>query len=278
MQDFSYHTHTAFSDGESSIEKMLNRAVELGWSEIGISDHLIIHENIRNTYSWADFESHYGKSYFDSFLQAYEYTSRNIEYISKISKQYPIKVKIGFEVDYFTYDGWKEQMRSLLSKLDLDYLVTGNHFLQDNNGLEIIKPLHLNRYSEDEVLRKELISKHFLTIAKAINSKLFDFVAHFDLLRLMDLCGESGFEEERRAILIALQETNTAFEISTKGLRIPQLKDFYPASWSLKEAQKLNIPVVISDDAHRDTELGCGFDKAEQYLKELNYTNRWKLK
>lgn len=44
MQNFSYHTHTVFSDGHNTIEEMLDRAEELGWREIGISDHLIVHQ------------------------------------------------------------------------------------------------------------------------------------------------------------------------------------------------------------------------------------------
>ena len=49
MQKFSYHTHTNFSDGSNSLEQMLEKAVSLGWSEIGISDHLIIHKDMKQS-------------------------------------------------------------------------------------------------------------------------------------------------------------------------------------------------------------------------------------
>ena len=52
MQNFSYHTHTVFSDGHNTIEEMLDRAEELGWREIGISDHLIVHKNITRSRSF----------------------------------------------------------------------------------------------------------------------------------------------------------------------------------------------------------------------------------
>lgn len=47
MQNFSYHTHTNISDGKNTIEEMVAKAVDLGWKEIGISNHLIVHKDIK---------------------------------------------------------------------------------------------------------------------------------------------------------------------------------------------------------------------------------------
>ena len=49
MQKFSYHVHTDFSDGKNSLEEVLDKAVSLGWEEIGISDHLIIHKDMKQS-------------------------------------------------------------------------------------------------------------------------------------------------------------------------------------------------------------------------------------
>ena len=45
VQSFSYHNHSDFSDGTSDIYNIVKHAKEIGFTEIGISDHLIVHKN-----------------------------------------------------------------------------------------------------------------------------------------------------------------------------------------------------------------------------------------
>lgn len=49
MQKFSYHNHTNFSDGKCSLEDMVAQAKAIGFCEMGISDHLIVHKNIEQS-------------------------------------------------------------------------------------------------------------------------------------------------------------------------------------------------------------------------------------
>ena len=51
-QNFSYHTHTNFSDGKNTVLEMVKRAKELGFCELGISDHLSIHKNMQKSLSY----------------------------------------------------------------------------------------------------------------------------------------------------------------------------------------------------------------------------------
>ena len=102
MQKFSYHTHTTFSDGRSSAKEMIERAVSLGWKEIGISDHFIVHKNMRNSASWPRWKKQLNM-FNNDFYETYEKFARHIEEIRILCEQYPIKIKIGAEVDFFTY-------------------------------------------------------------------------------------------------------------------------------------------------------------------------------
>ena len=45
----------------------------------------------------------------------------------------------------------------------------------------------------------------------------------------------------------------------------------------LEKLKEQNIPLVISDDAHRVEELGFDFDMAEEKLFELKISNRIKF-
>lgn len=52
MQKFSYHTHTnalGIFDGHHSAAEMIRRAEEIGYEEIGISNHLVYHPNLLTT-------------------------------------------------------------------------------------------------------------------------------------------------------------------------------------------------------------------------------------
>ena len=49
MQNYTYHSHTntlGIYDGNNSAEEMIRQAEEKGFSEIGITNHLICHPNI----------------------------------------------------------------------------------------------------------------------------------------------------------------------------------------------------------------------------------------
>lgn len=48
-QKYTLHTHTIGFDGKNSVQDMVNRARELGFHTIGISNHFIVHENIRKS-------------------------------------------------------------------------------------------------------------------------------------------------------------------------------------------------------------------------------------
>lgn len=278
VQNFSYHNHTNFSDGKNSLEEMVAQAKKIGFCEMGISDHLIVHKNIEQSLSWpmmsAKRDSHIYQRDFKSNLSEYQ---KHCEEIRKISKKENIKLYVGFEVDFFTYDGWLEEFKEFLSQLDYDYLVSGNHFLYDESGETIIN-IHKNiaDFMGVEQVRK-LVSQHFLNIKSSIESGLFAFLAHFDYVRKMgrQYCDSCDYEKEKTAVLDALSLKDVGMEISTKGLR--KINDFYPASEILDGAAKRGIKMLINDDAHRTDELGADFDKAEEVLTKHGITNRFRF-
>lgn len=269
MQKFSFHTHTDFSDGYNSIEEMLEQAVKLGWKRIGISDHLIVHKNIRQSPSWARWGNERNPLlYRQTFDNAAEAFGRRRDEIKKIAGNYPLQVLVGAEVDYFTYDGWAEGFDRFRQEVGLDYYITGNHYLQigddilDNRDAQHLSPPQLHT----------AIRRHFESIVKAVESGRFSFLAHLDYMRGLAACGDN-FLAEKMAVVKALQKCGMATEISTKGLR--HSNDYYPADNLLQEIVRRKIPLIISDDAHRPTELGFEFAKAEKRLQELNCQYRY---
>lgn len=278
VQNFSYHNHTNFSDGKNSLEEMVARAKKIGFCEMGISDHLIVHKNIEQSPSWpmlaARSDCHIYQTDFRKNLSAFQ---KHCEEIRQMSKKENIKLYVGFEVDFFTYDGWLEEFKEFLSQIDYDYLVSGNHFLFDESG-ETIFNIHKNipEFLSPEQIRK-LVSQHFISIKKSIESGLFAFLAHMDYVRKIGnrYYNTTDYLEEKTSVLDALQKNNIGMEISTKGLR--KINDFYPCAEILDDVAVRNISMVISDDAHRTDELGADFAKAEKALAKHGITHRFKL-
>ncbi len=246
MQRFSFHCHTTFSDGRNTIAEMVAGAQKIGFTHLGIADHLM-------AFTPAELESK---------IPAYR---AHVAQIRAVSKETGFPVYAGFEVDYVPDTAWEESLRRFKAAVQPDYLLTGNHCLV--RGVGDVDFFFF--YPWDTVPKDELnsrIADHFKTIAKAVRSGLFDFLAHPDFIRWPSPCGEYDFKEERLEIVRALAETGLPVEINTKGYS--KINDFYPARWMLEEIAKHKIPMLISDDAHEVASLGMNFKKAEERLAE----------
>ncbi|MBE6450441.1 MAG: PHP domain-containing protein [Alphaproteobacteria bacterium] len=279
MQKFSYHTHTTLSDGSDCLDNMLQKAVELGWKQIGISDHMIIHKDIKQAPTYEKMVSRSGDYvYYDSFEKCLPMFQKNAEYIRKTAKKYPIDVLVGFEVDYFTYNGWEDEFKNFIKQIDYDYLLTGNHFFFDEK-CEVL--IDIYRYDLlDDIYKNDsyetYIKRHYQTIRKAVSSKMFNFLAHFDYARRTKQSQIYPCRDEQLKIVDCLAENHIAAEVSTKGLRKNNI--LYPDDFVLKNMINKGVELVISDDAHNVDELGYCFDETSIKLEQMGCKKRFCLK
>lgn len=265
IQNFSLHTHTTFSDGTNSISEMVAQAKKLGWRAIGISDHLSIHPTLTKGYT-----------YFSSFKEALEPVKKHIAAIRQVGEENPeIKVYAGFEVDYFPIPGWMDEFREFKQKIDVDYLINGNHQVTNEDGTEVYEIYHFQRYGLSEAQNKELFHNHFNNIREAAESGEFTFLAHIDFARWSGVIDKFDFTKEIKGIVTALKAQKMPTEINTKGKN--SIGSFYPARWIIEDLVKNGIPLVISDDAHSVSQLGQYFNEAEDLLAQLSTAKRWSL-
>lgn len=273
MQNFSFHTHTNFSDGNNTLEEMIDRALHLGFKEIGISDHLIVHKNIKQSPSWNLIKDN---ACFSDFNQVLDLCRFHADEIRKIGRQKGIKTFVGYEVDYFIYNGWEDEFRSFLKQIDYDYLISGNHFFMSQNGEDMYDIWRFksadNFAPEDTTV---YLKRHFEAMRQAVQSTLFLFLAHLDYAQRTEDYKESNYKKEIENLIDALKETNTGCEISTKGIR--KFGHFYPSENILSQLIKKDIPIIISDDAHLTDELGLYFAEAEEMLQKLGCRTRLKF-
>jgi len=240
-----YHTHTFYSDGKAWPEEYIEKAIEQGLSELGFSDHLTLTDEQQD---W---------SIKLSLLD--EYIERIIKLKGSVNSP---TIRLGLEVDYFP--GKEEEIEKYISDLPLDYIIGSVHFMGE--GSVDLGP----EYYEDKDINN-LFEKYFELIARAASSKLFDFMAHPDLVRIFRYYPSANAEPMYRFLARELGKSGVAFEINTNGMNKP-LRDFYPDRRYLHIFREEGVPVLVNSDAHNPGRLGQYFDEAYSLLLEAGFT------
>jgi histidinol-phosphatase (PHP family) len=237
--------HTRFSDGAGEPKDYAKRAVELGLTEIGISDHCPLP---RPNDGWRM-----------ELSQLDEY----VRLVQQAQRDFPsVKIRLALEMDFFP--DIADFTRKLSAQYPWDYFLGSVHYIGEFNvdsRAEAWKGRDVDAVWQD----------YFRLWKQAALSGLYDTLAHPDLPK------KFGFYPKRDMTAIyedALQEVkkaNIAIELSTAGLRKP-CKEFYPSRDFLQIAQRLGVPISLGSDAHAPHDLGAGFAEAIEFARSVGYS------
>ena len=109
-----------------------------------------------------------------------------------------------------------------------------------------------------------------------IETEKFDIIGHFDKIK-MNARGRYFQEDDKwyydmvLETLDLIKEHDLIVEINTRGIYKQRYNGFYPSEWLFKRMRELNVPVVISSDAHQYWEMTSFFAEAEEALKNAGY-------
>lgn len=240
-----YHIHTTFSDGRSAPEDYIESALNAGLSEIGFSEHLT---PFMPPQKWNMDPGNIGK-----YVEHIDSLRRSIK---------QVKVRTGLEVDFFP--GREEETRAILSSLPLDYVIGSVHYQGD-----VTVDLGPEYYEGKDI--DNLYYTFFETVNAAVRSRLFDIIAHCDLIRIYNYKPSRDTEPYYRKLARTMKKNNVAFEINTNGRNRP-VGDFYPDRKFLHIFREENVPVCVNSDAHMPSRVGQYFDEAYRLLKDAGYT------
>jgi histidinol-phosphatase (PHP family) len=174
-------------------------------------------------------------------------------------------LSIGVEADYFP--GADEELQQLLAPYELDYVIGAVHF---NEGWGFDNPAAQYKFEQLDLL--ELYKNHFHVVKQAIASRLFEFIAHLDNMKVF------GYRPDENLLLpyyievaAALKEANLATEINT-GLayRYP-VKEMCPSPTFLQILFEHQIPITLSSDAHFPDDIGTLLNEAMELAKQTGY-------
>lgn len=169
------------------------------------------------------------------------------------------EVHLGLECDYVP--GMEVWLEELLAKAAFDYVLGSVHpHIRE----------YRKRYWRGSITDyQELYFEH---LAMAAETKLFDALAHPDLVKNIepDEWKLERIAKQVQASLDRIAASGTVMELNTSGLnkRLPEVN---PGPEILRQMQARSIPVVIGSDAHVPERVGDNFDLALATLERASY-------
>lgn len=246
----NYHTHNyRCNHATGTVNDYVLEAINAGFDEIGISDHL----------------PHPGMYFATSSRMSYDDMANYFNDIDKAIELYSDKISIkkSIECEYFSDYNWL--YKELIEKFKVDYLVLGVHFFPLNGELIYIGKVDFT---------PEILESYIDFVIESMESGLFRYLAHPDLFGMQYLNWDKHTEKASRRILKKAEELGIALEINVNGLRRSKLvynngdryqyphKDF----WIL--SKEYNVDVIIGIDAHNPIEMN-DLDMGTKFAKDL---------
>lgn len=244
---FNYHTHTVFcGHAENTVDEMCEKAIELGFSEIGFSEHY--DRDLRGECR--------GKLPFDPKEYAKSVKEAKEKYKDRI------KVLLGAEMDFYLYnylDVYKE-----ILEMEPDYILGSVHRVKGFSFSKGHIPFIYLSEKETEIILKEYLG----TLISMINSGCVNCLDHFDIFKRSYIVkDDSVYYPYYEVIAKSLKEKNMAIEFNThynigEFKYIPDPENYM---WNL--VREYDIPVIVSSDCHSKDDLTYRFDTAFEFLK-----------
>ncbi|MHA1862166.1 MAG: histidinol-phosphatase HisJ family protein [Candidatus Thorarchaeota archaeon] len=265
---FDYHVHPNYSiDAEGSIEEFCEIALSRGLQEIAFTTHLDTDTVADDCY--VNVKGKRVSTRSSVWLEDYEASIRSAddEY-----KEKGLRVRLGVEVDYIQdIDG---ALPESFHSTDFDVILGSMHLI-DHIAISA-------KGRAEEAFRKysmeELGNKYYTILLEAVESGLFDIVAHIDLYRRF---GQKFYGDGIREIwkphivdfADAMKRHNMGFEVNTSPLRRGQSQPM-PDVEIIKKLEKEGVSIVtVGSDAHCPQDVGADIERAFQLLRESGFSS-----
>ncbi len=248
----NYHTHHRLCrHAQGTAGDYVEKALALGFKEIGISDHA----------PHAHFD--------DDTRMRLEELPLYLADIERTRGLYGERIRIlsGLEIEYDpATDAYYE---SLLEKVD--YLVLGQHYLEGDpvkNGVS---------YTFDLESGEDLIA-YAKIVREAISTGYFAFVAHPDIFLATYPRFDEHAEKASRIIAESAKEHGVPLEFNANGIRRGLIESedgkhyHYPRKPFFDIAEDAGCKILLSSDAHNPKEL---YDDAMRKAERI--IERWEL-
>ena len=264
MINYNLHQHSFFSDGKEHPLKYAERALELGFSAIGFTEHSPL--NFENNFSLKEDKV-------DEYIQTIEQLKKNFSDKLTIYRALEMDFVPGMSENF---DFWRKRIKA-------DYLIGSIHLVKPEKTDEFwftdgpdyrTYDEGLNLFFEGKI--KKAVTAFYHQTNQMIENQKFEILGHFDKIKMHNQNrffseDEKWYRDLVNETLELVKQKNLVVEVNTRGLYKKRSNSLFPDNYSLQQVKKLNIPVIISSDAHLPDELNLLFEFAENRLKELGF-------
>ena len=264
MTVYNFHMHTNYSDGTDCPEAYVKAALNQGMKAIGFSDHSPL--PFDNPFSLP-------KVKLD-------------EYVSLIRKLQSenrgrLDIFLSLEMDYVPL--MSQNFAELKAEAGLDYVIGSVHLVGSSKEENLWFTDGPDAAIYDEGLVKFFggdirrgVKAFYDQTNEMIQNERFDVIGHFDKIKMHNQNryfseGDTWYRNHVFETLQLIREKNLIVEINTRGIYKKRYDGLYPSGWILNEMNRMNIPVILSSDAHHPTELTAEFPRASEALMAAGY-------
>lgn len=278
MKKINFHTHTYRCGHANGTEKdMIEAAIRLGIEDLGMSCHVPLPHYrkhllkslpaIRSIRSLVSLIMAFIKNG-PHMRMPYKQMDEHLQKIEECQEKYKNQIHIykGFEAEglteYFDY------YQSLLDTNKVDYLILGHHFHKHC--------IHNDYYGRKNLTKKD-IYQYCNDVEKAMETKMFSYLAHPDLFLLGYQDYGIDMQTVSRRICEKAKECHIPLEINAGGIRkgLENVNGeelyLYPNTHFWKIASEVGNDVVLGFDAHDPSDFNEGmYQMMMNFAKEHN--------
>jgi histidinol-phosphatase (PHP family) len=244
-----YHMHTPLcrhAIGEPT--EYAARAVALGLTEIGFSDH-----------------SPMLRDDFDEWRMRFDQLDEYVEKVRQAQRDFPqLTIRLALEVDFLP--GGEEWIRGLAARHPWDYFIGSVHYVAD--GWDIDNPAKISQWKHRDA--DEVWAVYFERLTQAAASGLFEIIGHADLPKKFKFYPKRDCKPLVERFLDAAKQTDTAIELNTAGLR-KDCREIYPSRQILELACAKGVRITFGSDSHAPPEVGADFAAAVALARSVGF-------
>ena len=226
------------------------RAVEIGLTEIGFSDH-----------------SPMRRDDFDDWRMRLDQLDEYVDKVRRAQKDVPqISIRLALEVDYLP--GHEDWIRELAGRHPWDYFIGSVHYISDSWAID--SPHQLSEWKQRDVW--EVWSAYFERLTQAAETGLFQILGHVDLPKKFGHRPQRDCTPLYEMLLATAKKRGSAIELNTAGLR-KDCREIYPSLEILQVARQSDVPITFGSDAHAPGEVGADFAQAIALARRAGYSH-----
>lgn len=179
-----YHTHHArCGHAIGSLEEYIQRGIDIGLSQIGLSDHMpLVHVD--------------PSTYYPEMAMPLEELPRYVEEAFRLKQKYAsaISVRVGLEADYI--EGWDREIEQIIKDYPWDYVIGSVHFLGE---WDVSDFRQVHQWEGQDIF--QVYQRYYDAVEKAARTGFYDIMGHLDVIKRFNYRPEQQWQEDRKSVV-----------------------------------------------------------------------------